>query len=84
MVGPRAYMKAELDEQTKRYPETKPLLEKILSVRPGITGPWQVSGRNEIPFVKRAQLDAAYATEASLWQDTIILFKTPLAMLSKW
>lgn len=84
MVGPRAYMKTELDEQTKRYPETKPLLEKILSVKPGITGPWQTSGRNEIPFVKRAQLDAAYATETSLWQDTVILFKTPLAMLSKW
>jgi lipopolysaccharide/colanic/teichoic acid biosynthesis glycosyltransferase len=84
MIGPRAYMKAELDEQTKRYPETKPLLGTILSVKPGITGPWQVSGRNEIPFVKRAQLDAKYAQQATLLQDVVILFKTPVAMLSKW
>lgn len=84
MVGPRAYMKAELDEQTKRYPETKPLLATILSVKPGITGPWQVSGRNEIPFVKRAELDAYYAKNATILNDIVILFKTPLAMLSKW
>ncbi len=84
MVGPRAYMKTELDEQTVRYPETKALIATILSVKPGITGPWQVSGRNEIPFVKRAQLDAQYARNATLSQDILILFKTPLAMLSKW
>ncbi len=84
MVGPRAYMKTELDEQTKRYPQTKPLLATILSVKPGITGPWQVSGRNEIPFVKRAELDADYAQCATISQDILILFKTPVAMLSKW
>jgi lipopolysaccharide/colanic/teichoic acid biosynthesis glycosyltransferase len=84
MIGPRAYMRAELDEQTKRYPETKPLQATILSVKPGITGPWQVSGRNEIPFVKRAQLDAHYAQHATIVNDIVILFKTPLAMLSKW
>ena len=84
MVGPRAYLREELEEQTNRYPETKKYIKDIISVKPGITGPWQVSGRNEIPFAKRAQLDAQYARSASLWQDIKILCKTPRAMLSKW
>jgi lipopolysaccharide/colanic/teichoic acid biosynthesis glycosyltransferase len=84
MVGPRAYLREELQEQIKRYPETKHYLKSILSVKPGITGPWQVSGRNEVPFTKRAKLDAAYASKASIWQDVRILAKTPQAMLSKW
>ncbi len=84
MVGPRAYVKRELDEQTKRYPETKTYVEAILSVKPGITGPWQTSGRNEIPFSQRAAIDAAYARTQSLKNDLLILLKTPKAMISKW
>ena len=84
MVGPRAYMRDELEEQARRYPETKPLIKDILSIKPGITGPWQVSGRNEIPFTRRTQLDAAYARKQSLWLDLKIMFKTPKAMFSKW
>ncbi len=84
MVGPRAYLHEELIEQTNRYPETKKYIKHIISVKPGITGPWQVSGRNEIPFAKRAFLDAQYAKNSSLWTDILILFKTPKAMLSKW
>lgn len=84
MVGPRAYLKKELDEQTARYPETKDYVPKILSVKPGITGPWQTSGRNEVPFTVRAKLDAEYAVTKSIWHDLEILAKTPKAMLSKW
>ena len=84
IVGPRAYVKKELKEQTEKYPETRKYVKDILSVKPGITGPWQTSGRNEIPFKKRAQIDSFYAKNRSLRQDFIILFKTPKAMLSKW
>jgi len=84
MVGPRAYLREELAEQTKRYPETKQYIKEIISIKPGITGPWQVNGRNEIPFTKRAQLDAQYARKQSLIEDLKILLKTPKAMLSKW
>ena len=84
MVGPRAYVKKELDQQTKKYPSTKKYRDMILSVKPGITGPWQTSGRNEIPFVKRAKMDAEYAQNKSIFKDIIILFKTPQAMISKW
>ena len=73
MVGPRAYVKKELQEQTKKYPKTKKLLPKILSVKPGITGLWQTSGRNEIPFTKRAELDAYYATHTSLKKDIEVI-----------
>ncbi len=84
MIGPRAYVKRELDDQTERYPETQELIPVILSVKPGITGPWQVSGRNDIPFVQRAQLDADYARQRSIWNDILILLKTPRAMISRW
>jgi lipopolysaccharide/colanic/teichoic acid biosynthesis glycosyltransferase len=84
MVGPRAYLKRELDEQASRYPETRAHIEKILSSKPGITGPWQTSGRNEVPFSVRAKMDAEYASKKSIWYDLAILFRTPRAMISKW
>jgi lipopolysaccharide/colanic/teichoic acid biosynthesis glycosyltransferase len=84
MIGPRAYLARELAEQSQKYPETKDLLPIILSVKPGITGPWQTSGRNDIAFDTRARLDADYAVNATFWTDLKIIFKTPMAMLSKW
>lgn len=84
MVGPRAYVEKELKEQTAKYPETKELVKDILSVKPGVTGPWQTSGRNEVPFSVRAKMDAAYARKQSILEDISILLKTPKAMLSKW
>lgn len=84
MVGPRAYVRKELEEQSKKYPETKQYIPYILSVKPGITGPWQTSGRNEIPFDKRAKMDAEYAKNKNITQDILILLRTPKAMLSKW
>lgn len=84
MVGPRAYVEKELEEQTQKYPETKKYIGDILSVKPGITGVWQTSGRNEIPFDQRAKIDAKYARHKSICQDIKIILKTPAAMLSKW
>jgi len=84
VVGPRAYVKIEIKEQTKKYPKTKKLLKDIFKVKPGITGPWQVSGRNEIPFVKRARMDSDYARNYNLGIDLEIILKTPQAMITKW
>lgn len=84
LVGPRAYVKEEIEEQTKKYPKTKKLIKKILSVKPGITGPWQTSGRNIIPFDKRAKMDYDYACNYNFWLDLLIILKTPAAMISKW
>src|SRR3989344_3647198 len=82
LVGPRAYVPSEIKEQPAKYPGTKELMPLILSVKPGVTGPWQTSGRNDIPFDTRAELDAQYAKEKSLLKDIIIILKTPAAMLS--
>lgn len=84
MVGPRAYLKMELKEQMKKYPRSKSLGTIVMQAKPGITGLWQVSGRNEISFDKRLALDAEYVRGASLWTDLKILVKTPQAMISKW
>ncbi len=82
LVGPRAYYKDELEEQQKKYPQTRKLVSKVLSVQPGITGLWQVSGRSEINFDKRIALDALYVDTLSLWNDLKIIFKTPWIMIT--
>jgi lipopolysaccharide/colanic/teichoic acid biosynthesis glycosyltransferase len=82
VVGPRPYYSDELEEQQQKYPNTKALVKIALSVRPGITGHWQVSGRSAVNFDKRIEMDAHYAGNLSLWYDLKILFKTPFAMLS--
>jgi undecaprenyl-phosphate galactose phosphotransferase len=51
-------------------------------VRPGITGLWQVSGRSRASFSERANLDAWYVRNWSLWVDWVILFKTVRVVLS--
>ena len=45
-------------------------------VRPGITGMWQVSGRNDVNYDERVQLDSWYVRNWSLWQDVVLLFRT--------
>lgn len=82
IVGPRAYYPDELRDQQKEYPHTKNAVKIVLSVKPGITGIWQVSGRSQINFDKRIQLDAKYAHKRSILYDLYLIFKTPLAMLS--
>lgn len=82
LVGPRAYYADELSNQQKKYPKTKKLVKKVLSIKPGITGYWQVSGRSEVNFDKRIAMDSNYVKKRSLWYDMIILIKTPWAMIS--
>lgn len=84
IVGPRAYRERELKIQEKKYPHTRQWINSALAVKPGITGLWQVSGRNDVPFDKRVQIDAEYAQRHSLLEDIWILLKTPKAMFSRW
>lgn len=84
IVGPRAYREQELAVQSKKYPNTKEWIKSALTVKPGITGLWQVSGRNDVPFDKRVQIDAEYAQRRSLAEDIWILLRTPKAMISRW
>lgn len=85
LVGPRAYVKPEIDDAVKRYGKNiLTTVNQSLKAKPGLTGPWQVSGRNDIPWEKRVEIDAAYAKRKSLLEDFAIMIKTPLAMISKW
>ena len=82
LVGPRAYYPDELREQQKKYPQTKEAVSIVLSIKPGITGYWQVSGRSEINFDKRIEMDATYVRKRSVIYDLWIILKTPWAMIS--
>lgn len=76
LVGPRPYM---LNEKEKIG-----LKEKfILSVKPGITGLWQVSGRSDVGFYHRTEIDVWYMKNWSLWNDIVILLKTLKIVLKR-
>ena len=57
--------------------------QHYMSVRPGITGAWQVSGRNDTSYAQRVALDVAYASNPSLLTDLGILLRTPAAVLAR-
>lgn len=81
LVGPRAYYPFELEEQQKKYPKSKEFVKIILSAKPGLTGVWQVSGRSNINFDKRVEMDAQYVQRRSVLYDIYLVFKTIPAVL---
>lgn len=72
LVGPRPMM----PEQRALYPG-----RAYYRMRPGLTGPWQVSDRNTVSFAGRADFDAAYAREMSLSRDISLMFLTVWVMV---
>jgi lipopolysaccharide/colanic/teichoic acid biosynthesis glycosyltransferase len=77
LVGPRPVQAAEL---AAFYGAAA---QHYLSVRPGLTGPWQISGRNDTSYAQRVALDVAYVTQPSLLTDIRILLRTPIAVLAR-
>lgn len=75
VVGPRPVVKQEI---AKYFGEKA---EIILSIRPGLTGLWQVSGRSDIGYAMRVQLDELYVDTQSLLLDLKLIAKTIPAML---
>jgi Undecaprenyl-phosphate galactose phosphotransferase WbaP len=69
LVGPRPMMIS----QQEMY---GPAFQDYCQIKPGITGLWQVSGRNHTTFARRAELDMEYIQRWSLWLDVYIIFKT--------
>jgi exopolysaccharide production protein ExoY len=82
LIGPRPYHALELEEQLKVYPNTAKYIRETQTVKPGITGYWQVSGRSDINFDRRIEMDANYAKSKSLLMDLYIIIKTPFVMIS--
>jgi len=79
LVGPRPYFKNELSE----YAGNNRQINAITRIRPGMTGLWQVSGRNDIHIQERIKIDATYAQERTLWGDLCILLKTPYVVVTR-
>ncbi len=76
LIGPRPYMLNESEKLGKNK-------HFILKVKPGITGLWQVSGRNNLTFKERNELEVWYIKNWSLWADFVILIKTIKVVLTK-
>ncbi len=76
LVGPRPVVQAEALRYGRRF-------QDYCSVRPGITGLWQVSGRNDVGYRRRVAFDVVYARSKSLPFDMVILMKTVPAVLMR-
>ena len=74
IVGPRPFIVSESDIEDPHY-------ARRFDVRPGITGLWQVSGRNDLTAEELRQLDYLYVTAWAMWWDIKICCDTPRAML---
>lgn len=74
-VGPRPVTQVELDQQYGDHAKT------YYKLMPGITGPWQVSGRNDVSYEERVQMDVDYYASASLATDISIIARTGGAVL---
>ena len=74
LIGPRPIVPAEVKYYGKDY-------ETFASVKPGITGLWQVSGRSSTDYTERVELDVFYVNNWSIWMDFYIMFATINAVL---
>lgn len=77
LIGPRPILDNELDEYTE---EERRIL---LSVRPGITGIWQVSGRSDVFYPERCEMELYYPKNQSFWLDIKIIFLTIKQVLTR-
>src|SRR5690606_9616350 len=75
LVGPRPVVPGEIAKYGDRA-------EAYLSVRPGLTGAWQVNGRSTVDYPDRVALDVEYVRTWNLWRDVTILARTPRAVIS--
>ena len=76
LVGPRPYLPMEKEDMAEYY-------NYIVQMKPGVTGPWQVAGRNNLEFKDRLELDKEYCTRRGNRRDVRILFKTVLKVVRK-
>ncbi|MDQ3855350.1 MAG: sugar transferase [Chloroflexota bacterium] len=83
IVGPRPRYPFEIVAQAERFPHTQPDILRMLTVKPGITGPWQVSGRSKVGYEERTHLEARYAENHTLWEDILICLKTVRTVVSR-
>ena len=76
LVGPRPIVKGEV-------PKYEEYINDYYAMKPGITGMWQISGRNDIDYPERVRMDSWYIRNWSLWLDIMILVKTVKVVLER-
>ena len=76
IIGPRPVVNKDLAEYGDR-------VDKFLSVKPGAMGLWQSSGRSNIPYPERCDVELKYVDEASLAFDTKIMFKNIISIFKR-
>jgi Undecaprenyl-phosphate galactose phosphotransferase WbaP len=76
LVGPRPIVAKEVSKYGNVF-------KKYAAVKPGITGMWQVSGRNEVSYEERVKLDEFYIANWSPWLDVFILAKTIIVLIRR-
>ena len=76
LVGPRPYLYREKEDMGSKY-------QQIVTVKPGLTGLWQVSGRSDVDFNERLEIDTKYIRDRSLLLDLKILLRTVSKVIKK-
>ncbi len=80
IVGPRPMLDHEIDHIAENIEmDATQLKKELLSIKPGITGPVQTSGRSNLEYKRRIEIELEYIKHRSIWKDFIIILKTPLA-----
>ncbi len=83
IVGPRAPYPEELSRYIAEYKGIEDDVNTSFTVKPGLTGVWQVSGRNSISMPQRYKMEAEYARRKNIFEDISIIIKTPLVMITR-
>jgi lipopolysaccharide/colanic/teichoic acid biosynthesis glycosyltransferase len=76
LIGPRPIVRAEIDKYGIYH-------EKLLSVKPGLSGMWQAFGRSDISYEERIQMDLHYIEHRCLRLDLMLLYQTPISILAR-
>jgi len=76
IIGPRPHLPNEVEQYQKHH-------RKVLAIKPGITGPAQISGSSDLSFEDEVRIDTDYIEKWSLWRDLEIMIKTPIVIIFK-
>lgn len=76
LVGPRPIIRDEIPRYGQHF-------QLYALCRPGLTGLWQISGRSDVDYDERVELDRRYVSEWSLWNDLRIMLLTPVSLLAR-
>ncbi len=84
MVGWRAYFQQEVDSYSRQHKDFRRKIKSVLKVKPGVTGLWQISGRNLLSVSERISCDYEYYKKRGILFYILILLKTPYVVLTRY